>query len=202
MIRINLLPVKELMAAVQRRRELTVGAVVLGAATLILTGLFLYQSYELSTLNNELVSLRSEIQALTAKVKQLGDLQNRIKQVNAKYKVIADLNRKKAGPVGVMESLSAATPSRLWLTEFKEIGGKVTMTGFAADNLTVADFLRALAANAYFRDVELVETTQGAQDGSPYKRFAIRATVHYLPQPASAVPASGAETPAKGEKKS
>ncbi|HSK28547.1 MAG TPA: PilN domain-containing protein, partial [Candidatus Limnocylindria bacterium] len=136
MIRINLLPVKELMAAVQRRRELTVGAVVLGAATLILTGLFLYQSYELSTLNNELVSLRSEIQALTAKVKQLGDLQNRIKQVNAKYKVIADLNRKKAGPVGVMESLSAATPSRLWLTEFKEIGGKVTMTGFAADNLT------------------------------------------------------------------
>jgi type IV pilus assembly protein PilN len=195
MIRVNLLPVKELLAAVRRRRELTIGAIVLGAAALVLVGLFLKQTYELSTLNNELTSLRNEIQTLNTKVKQVGDLQNKITDLNAKHKVIADLNRKKAGPVGVMESLSAATPARLWLTEFREIGGKVTVTGFAADNQTVADFLKGLAATAYFRDVELVETTQGAQDASPYKRFSIRAAVLYLPQPV-------AVTPAKGEKKS
>jgi type IV pilus assembly protein PilN len=195
MIRVNLLPVKELLAAVNRRRELTLGAIVLGGATFILLGLFLKQTYDLSALNNELTSLRSEIQALNTKVKQVGDLQNKIKDLTAKHKVIADLNRKKAGPVGVMESLSAATPARLWLTEFREIGGKVTVTGFAADNQTVADFLKGLAATAYFRDVELVETTQGAQDASPYKRFSIRAAVLYLPQPV-------AVTPAKGEKKS
>jgi type IV pilus assembly protein PilN len=195
MIRVNLLPVKELLAAVRRRRELTIGAIVLGGAALVLVGLFLKQTYELSTLNSELTSLRNEIQTLNTKVKQVGDLQNKIKELNAKHKVIADLNRKKAGPVGVMESLSAATPARLWLTEFREIGGRVTMLGFAADNQTVADFLKALAATAYFRDVELVETTQGAQAASPYKRFSIRATVLYLPQPVAA-------TPAKGEKKS
>jgi len=195
MIRINLLPVKELMAAVRRRRELTLGAIILGSATLVLLGLFLKQTYELSALNNELTNLRNDIQALNTKVKQVGDLQNKIKDLNAKHKVIADLNRKKAGPVGVMESLSAATPARLWLTEFREIGGRVTVTGFAADNQTVADFLKGLAATVYFRDVELVETTQGAQEASPYKRFSIRATVLYLPQTVAA-------TPAKGEKKS
>ena len=195
MIRINLLPVKELMAAVRRRRELTLGAIILGSATLVLLGLFLKQTYELSALNNELTNLRNDIQALNTKVKQVGDLQNKIKDLNAKHKVIADLNRKKSGPVGVMESLSAATPARLWLTEFREIGGRVTVTGFAADNQTVADFLKGLAATVYFRDVELVETTQGAQEASPYKRFSIRATVLYLPQTVAA-------TPAKGEKKS
>jgi type IV pilus assembly protein PilN len=195
MIRVNLLPVKELMAAVRRRRELTLGAIILGSATLILLGLFLKQAYDLSALNNELTNLRNDIQALNTKVKQVGDLQNKIKDLNAKHKVIADLNRKKSGPVGVMESLSAATPARLWLTEFREIGGKVTVTGFAADNQTVADFLKGLAATVYFRDVELVETTQGAQEASPYKRFSIRATVLYLPQTVAA-------TPAKGEKKS
>jgi type IV pilus assembly protein PilN len=195
MIRVNLLPVKELLAAERRRREVTIGTAILGVAALILVGLFLTQTYELSSLNNELTGLRSEIQTLNTKVKQVGDLQNRIKEFNAKHKVIADLNRKKAGPVGVMESLSTATPSRLWITEFREIGGRVTMIGFAADNQTVADFLKALAGTAYFRDVELVETTQGAQETSPYKRFSIRATVLYLPQPV-------AETPSKGEKKS
>jgi type IV pilus assembly protein PilN len=195
MIRINLLPVKELKAEVQRRRELTLGAIILGGAALVLLGLYLKQTYDLAALNNELTILRTEVQALNIKVKQVGDLQVRINDLSGKHKVIADLNRKKSGPVGVMESLSAATPARLWLTEFREIGGRVTMIGFAADNQTVADFLKALAATPYFRDVELVETTQGAQETSAYQRFSIRAAVLYLPQSAAAMPA-------KGEKKS
>lgn len=200
MIRVNLLPIKELMAAVRRRREMTIGGIVLGAAALILVLLFAYQTYELSSLNSELTTLRNDIQALNVKVKEVGDLQNRIKEFTSKHKVIADLNKKKAGPVGVMESLSAATPSRLWLTEFKEIGGKLTISGLAADNQTVADFLKALAATAYFRDVELVETSQGSQEVGPFKRFSIRTAVFYLPQPAAAKP--GTIAPAKEGKKS
>ncbi|HVO93289.1 MAG TPA: PilN domain-containing protein [Terriglobales bacterium] len=201
MIRINLLPVKELMAAVRRRRELTIGSIVLGVAAFVLFVSFLYQTFELSTLNSELTTLRNDIQTLNVKVKEVGDLQNRIKEFSSKHKVIADLNKKKAGPVGVMESLSAATPSRLWLTEFKEIGGKLTISGFAADNQTVADFLKALAATAYFRDVELVETTQGSQEGGPFKRFTIRTAVYYLPQPAAKT-AGGAAAATTQDKKS
>lgn len=181
MIRVNLLPVKELMVAMRRRREMTIGGLALGVAGLIIAVLFASQYYRLNLLNSELSTLRSEIQALNTKVKQVGDLQIRIKEFTAKHKVITDLNRKKAGPVGVMQSLSDATPTRLWLTEFKEIGGKLNMNGIAADNQTVADFLKALARYPYFREVELVETAQSAQDTGPYKRFAIKASVSYLP---------------------
>jgi type IV pilus assembly protein PilN len=199
MIHINLLPVRELVAGVRRRRELTVGAIVVGVAALILAGLFSYQVYELATLNSELTTLRNDIQALNVKVKEVGELQNRIKEFNSKHKVIADLNRKKSGPVGVMESLSVATPSRLWLTEFKEIGGKLTISGLAADNQTVADFLKSLATTVYFRDVELVETTQGQEAGA-FKKFTIRTALYYLPQPATGKKTAAA--PAKEEKKS
>ena len=199
MIHINLLPVRELVAGVRRRRELTVGAIVVGVAALILAGLFSYQVYALTTLNKELTTLRTDIQVLNVKVKEVGELQTRIKEFNSKHKVIADLNRKKSGPVGVMESLSVATPSRLWLTEFKEIGGKLTISGFAADNQTVADFLKSLTTTVYFRDVELVETTQGQEAGA-FKKFTIRTAVYYLPQPAAGKKAAAA--PAKEEKKS
>lgn len=201
MIRVNLLPVKELLAAVRRRRELTIGGIVLGLASLIVAVLFLGQFYQVSSLNSELATLRSEIQALNTKVKQVGDLQNRIKEFTAKHKVISDLNKKKSGPVGVMESLAAATPSRLWLTEFKEIGGRLTINGIAADNQTVADFLKALATFPYFRDVELVETSQGAQEGGPFKRFSIKSVVTYLPPPAAADAAGATKSPAKQEKR-
>ena len=199
MIHINLLPVRELVAGVRRRRELTVGAIVVGVAALILAGLFSYQVYALTTLNKELTTLRTDIQVLNVKVKEVGELQTRIKEFNSKHKVIADLNRKKSGPVGVMESLSVATPSRLWLTEFKEIGGKLTISGFAADNQTVADFLKSLTTTVYFRDVELVETTQGQEAGA-FKKFTIRTSLYYLPQ--SATGKKTATALAKEEKKS
>jgi type IV pilus assembly protein PilN len=182
MIRINLLPVKELRAEAMRQREITIGAAVLGATALLLVSAYAHQSYQLNRLAKEFAALRAEILALNTKVKEVGDLQSKIKEFNSKHQVIADLNTKKTGPVAVMESLSAVTPARLWLTEFKEIGSKLTMSGFAADNQTVAEFLKALTATAFFRDVELVETSQGAHDVGAFKRFSIRTTLLYVPQ--------------------
>lgn len=179
MIRINLLPVKEIKAEVSRRRDLTIGGLTLGLTALILMGIYFYQSYRLSNLGNELAGLRKDIEALNVKVKEIGDLQSKIKDFSGKNKVIDDLNQKKTGPVKVMESLSAATPPTLWLTEFKETNGSSDIRGLALDNQTVADFLNTLAKSGQFKDVELIESIQAEEKSGPYKKFAIRAGVLY-----------------------
>src|ERR1051325_608469 len=168
MIRINLLPVKALQAEVARRRETIIGGVVLGAVILLLIASYVYQNHELSRLQNELTSLRAELQALNVKVKEVGDLQNKIKDLRSKNKIIENLNKKKSGPVLVMESLSTATPNSVWLTDLRETGGSVTMNGLAADNQSVADFMKAIASSKFFKNVELVESTQArGRRGSP-----------------------------------
>jgi type IV pilus assembly protein PilN len=196
------LPVKEIRAEVSRRRDLIFGGVVLGVTALLLLGLYAYQYYRLSTLNTELVELRGEVVALDVKVKQVGDLQSKIKEFTSKNKIIEDLEKKKVGPVRLMESLSAAAPPRLWLTEYKDSGGKLVMTGQAIDDQTVADFLKALAASSYFRDVELLEleVTQGGA-GARYKKFYIRATISYQPPPSSSGNQAAGDPPVKPEKK-
>src|SRR3972149_4382743 len=183
MIRVNLLPVKEIKAAVSRRRELIIGGIVLGSVVMVLLATYLLQYYRMSKLSSELEILHREIQALNVKVKEVGELQNKIKEYTSKHNIISDLNKKKTGPIGIMESLSAATPARLWLTEFKETGGRLTINGTAADNQTVAEFMKALAEAAYFREVELVETAQVGQESGPFKKFSIRSVVSYLPAP-------------------
>jgi type IV pilus assembly protein PilN len=197
MIRVNLLPVRELQAAVSRRRDLTIGGIVLGSVLTVLLATYLLQHYRLSKLASEQELLRREIQDLNVKVKEVGDLQIRINEYTSKHNVISDLNKKKTGPVGIMESLSTATPARLWLTEFKETGGRLTINGTAADNQTVAEFLKALAASAYFSDVELVETTQGGQESGPLKKFSIRSGVSYLPAPTPQGKGEGVKDSAK-----
>ena len=199
MIRINLLPIRALQAEITRRREITIGGVVLGGAVALMAGVYIYQSYTLSQLEKELADLRREIQVLNVKVKEVGDLQNKIKDLRSKNKIIQDLNRKKSGPVLVMESLSSATPTSLWLTDLRESGGNLTMNGVAADNQTIADFLRALAASKYFSGVELVETTQGTGPTASLKKFSVRAGVVY--RPADAAPADSKSKAAGGLKR-
>jgi type IV pilus assembly protein PilN len=182
MIRINLLPVKELQAEVVRRRELTIGGLSLALTGVLILGVYGYQWQRASGLERELDELRKELQVLNVKAKNVAELQRKIKEFAGKNKVIDDINKKKSGPVRVMESLAVATPSALWLTEFKETGGNLTITGVAVDNQTIAEFLKALAAHAYFSNTELVETTQNQQASMPPRRFLIKSRLTYQPK--------------------
>jgi len=202
MIRINLLPTKQLQAEVTRRWEIIVGSVVLGAALLLLVGTHLYQHFQLTGLEKELAGLRTELQALNAKVKEVTELQVKIKDLRGKQKIIEDLNSKKSGPVLVMASLSLATPASLWLIDLRESGGNVTMNGLAADNETIANFMRSLDGSKHFTSVELVETTQGTGPTSALKKFAIKAHMNYRAQtPSSAEAKTKGAAPAKKEEK-
>ena len=189
MIRINLLPVKELKAEEVRRRELIIGGVSLALTGVLILGVYAHQWRQAAGLGKELEELRKELQVLNVKAKDVVELQRKIKDFAGKNKVIDDINKKKSGPVRVMESLALATPTTLWLTEFKETGGNLTITGVAVDNQTIAEFLKALAAHPYFSHTELVETTQNQQAGLPPRRFLIKSRLTYQPKvpPPSAV---------------
>jgi type IV pilus assembly protein PilN len=200
MIRVNLLPVKQIKAEVSRRRDLAIGAFVLGLTGVAIVAAHLYQSYRMSNLESEIAGVRGQIKALDVRVKQFGELQKTIKEFESKHKIIEDLNRRKSGPVRVMESLSAATPTTLWLTEFKETSGKLLVTGLALDNQTVADFLKALATFYYFKDVELVETTEAGAGSGPLKKFTVKSFVTYQPPTGTNVTTDGRASP-KQEKK-
>lgn len=182
MIRINLLPVREISAEFGRRQELIVAGVCLALTLVVVAGLYLVQFRTVSHLEADLASLTQEITTLNTKAKGVGDIEKKVMELREKLKVIEDLNKKKTGPVHVMESLSSALPARLWLTQFRETSGNVTMDGLAIDNQTIADFLKALASSPYFQDVELIETSQVEQEGVPLKKFSLNSKLFYQAQ--------------------
>jgi type IV pilus assembly protein PilN len=194
-IRLNLLPVRELNAESDRRRDLAVAGVTLAATTLMLIAVYLYQSAQLSNLANELPAIRKEVEVLNGKVKELGNLEAKIKELRCKHKVIEDLRGQKMGPTLVMDSLATAIPSSVWLVELKQSGGSLTINGLAMDNQTVAEFIKSLSQSGHFKNVELVETTQADPKTGPYKKFSIQSAISYQ------IPATSASTPAQAEPK-
>jgi len=179
MIRINLLPVKQAAQAERQRQELTRVALAFVLLIVIAAAVRFQQSRELASAQTRIGEIEETLRALDSQVKDVNDLDAKKKALDAKLKVIADLGRKRVGPVGVMNDLAEATPDRVWLADFTEMGGGATITGQAVDNQIVAEFLRNLSTSPYFTTVDLVETTQDQVGDVKLRKFIVKATINY-----------------------
>jgi type IV pilus assembly protein PilN len=182
MIRINLLPIRELKAQLGRRQQLTIAGLSLCLIVALLVGLHLFQLSRISRLEVDLAGLQGDIAVVNKKVKGVESLRRAIGDLKNKINVIEELTKNRTGPVQVMENLSSAIPARLWLTEFKESGGNLNANGMAVDNQTIATFLDALSSSPFFQDVELVESTHVDANRAPLKKFAMTSRLSYRPR--------------------
>ena len=216
MIRLNLLPLKETERAIGRRQQLSMVALGVTIALLIMVVPFLIQGRRLSGLDTQIEQLNKEIQQFNVQVKEVHELERLKKEVQTKLSIIQDLNRKRVGPSRVFDDLSAATPDNLWLIDFNETSGQATLTGLALDNETIARFMRQLQDSPYFYGVDLVETSRtspqppaGAGEAQvSFTRFIVKAGIDYFGRdgkppapPPGTKAAAGQGAPAKQEPK-
>jgi len=209
MIRINLLPVKEAQR-VAGRQQLSTALLSASVVLLLMVVPYTIQSRRLSELESGIARTDAEIAKLNQQALEVKDLDKKRAELQAKLKVIQDLNQKRVGPVRVLEDLSSATPEKLWLVDFIDQSGQATITGMALDNQTIAVFMRQLQSSKYFCDVDLVEAAQsepvrgggGVTTAGIFKKFIVKARLDYLGnggkiQPAPGRPAPGRPAPVR-----
>jgi len=202
MIRINLLPTEEVERAADQRQQIATVGLAVALTLLALIIVHSVQAARTATAQRRLNQVREELQAITGPYADVIKIQAQQRELEEKLKVITQLEARSGGPVHVLADLSGATPEKLWLTEFAEVGGAARMSGFSVDEQTIADFLRRLSTSTYFAGVDLEETTQVTQENVKQKKFTLRAQVNYAgaappPKPAAAPEkTAGADAPA------
>lgn len=194
MIRINLLPVEEAERAAERRTNLALGSLVLGIMVFVFVVAHVWQTARFASANRQLRRINADIAALAGPYADVTRMEQQKKELSEKLRVISQLEAKKVGPVRILAGLSEATPEKLWLTEYADAGGKLKLTGFGADEQTVADFLRKLGVLPVFQSVDLDETSQVTQDGVKLKKFVISGQIDYG-APAGAAQTASGKTP-------
>ena len=195
MIRINLLPAEEAERAAGRRQELALGSLVLAVAVLVLVVAHVWQGVRMTTARRQLGRLKQDIATIEGPYADALRVEQQKQELREKLKVIGQLEAKKVGPVRILADLSAATPDKLWLTDFADTNGTLKLTGIGVDEQTVADFLRRLGTLPFFHSVDLDETSQVDQEGAKLKKFVIRGQLDYA-SPSTAVAAG--QKPATG----
>jgi Tfp pilus assembly protein PilN len=95
----------------------------------------------------------------------------------------------------MLDEISRALPPMLWLSEIKQAGADITISGISTTETGVADFITNLEASGYFkRSIDIVNTTTEAlpRAGGELIKFTIRAQFQTPGQASVPVPAAPA----------
>lgn len=156
MIRINLLPFRAARKKENIKRQISIYVLT---TVLLLVGVgytFLDLNSELTKLKDDEKKIKAELATYEKTVKQINQLEKKIKEIKAKLTVIKRLEKGKTGPVHLLDEVAKAVPKeKLWLNSFRESGGNLQLSGTAMDNETVALFMTNLGKSEYITSVDL-----------------------------------------------
>ena len=145
MIKINLLPFRAARKRENVKRQITIYIVTVCVAVFAMAGVYFLKSNELSGLKDTESDRKKELAGYQKELKEIKELRNKIAQIKKKLEVIKNLEKGKTGPVYLLSDIADAVPKdKLWLKSLSEKGGKLSLSGTAMDNETVALFMKNL----------------------------------------------------------
>ena len=165
MIHINLLPVRA-----AKKREFGRQQLVLFVLLLVLAGIgnfFVYNRFEseLRSLDKQIATTRAEIAQLEKTIGEVKSIKDDKKALEDKLKILDTLKKGRTGPVKVLDELASVVPQKVWILEFSEQNGGVSITGQAVNYEDLSTFSKKLKASTHFTNITIKGARQRA-DGT------------------------------------
>ncbi len=190
MIRINLLPVRQVKKVQAGQRQLLIFFAFIAAEVVGMFFLYTFKSDEVDEKTRKTKQLDGEIAELKKQVGDFDQLQQQRDRLLSQREIINTLQKARTGPVWMLREVSdilttgkgptveqtryealirsnpsAAfnprwNPNRLWIEGFDEKNGALKLHGKAKDYDDVAEFNKRLALSRYFSEVFLERNDQ------------------------------------------
>lgn len=174
MIRINLLPIKQLKKRARLQREVVILAASFLAVLVVLGTISYAMSQKVSGLHNEIEALEKKKASYRPILNQIAKLQRDKKTLETKLKTIEQLKQGSQLTVRILDEVASRTPtSRLWLQSLKQSGAQLQLTGVALDNETIAQYMQQLNSSPFFNNIELANSSQTVIAGNKLKSFSL-----------------------------
>ena len=157
MIRVNLLPHRE---EKRKRRQQQFGvlfgiSVVIGA--IVAGAVWFFLDIQVSNQQANVAYMKGEIAKLDKQIEEIRKIREETASLLAKKQVVEGLQSNRSEPVQLLDQLLRQLPEGVYLKAIKQVGPKVTVTGYAQSNARVSTLMRNLGASPYLENPELVE---------------------------------------------
>jgi type IV pilus assembly protein PilN len=157
MIRINLLPHREQRRQARQRQfvSVAVGLAIMGLALVLLVHVILGAQIENQEGRNTL--LKTEIAKLDEQIKEIDKLREQTQALLARKQIVETLQSNRTEAVHLLDQMVRQLPDGIYLKSLKQVGGKVTLVGYAQSSARVSTLMRNIDASPWLQSPELVE---------------------------------------------
>ncbi len=174
MIRINLLPIKQIKKRLRLRQEAIGFVLSLLVVLAVLLAVALGLNGAINSLKAEIKGLEQKKNSYTAIIKQIEQIKKEREALEAKLKAIGQLQAGSQITVRVLDEVANLTPAdRMWLTSMRVAGSRLQLAGVALDNATVAQYMRGLESSPFFGVADLANSSQTTAGGQKLTSFAL-----------------------------
>lgn len=178
MIRINLLPVRQLKKRAKARNQIV--ALIAGLLCFFfLLGLVSYlQIGKVSALKTSIAALDQEIKEFNPILEKMKELESTKKELERKSAVIDKLKSDSSLTVRVLDEIANIIDNqRMWLLDLNQQGAALQLNGVALDNQTVAEFMDNLKLSPFVTSVDLTNSSLSKIAGRDLKSFSLSCSV-------------------------
>jgi type IV pilus assembly protein PilN len=165
MIKINLLPVKAAKKREFGRQQIVLFGLVLVIATIGNWYWYNRVSNELAQYDQQIARTRQEIAQLEKTIGEVKSIKDDKKALEDKLKILDTLKKGRTGPVKVMDELATIIPEKVWLADYTETGGNVTLTGMAATYEDLSTLSKKLKGSVHFTNI-VIKSAKQKPDGT------------------------------------
>lgn len=180
MIRINLLPRKQIRSKPKSGGELWIGIFAIIAVLVVIYLTHTNQVAKIENTQAKINSTQKKIDALKDVEKKVEEFKKKNEELQKRIELIATLEKKRSGPVLVVDALSRAIPERAWVNEFDSKGESVNIRGIAWNEFIVADFLKSLEISKQFKNVEIKSIEKEEFNNLVVREFEISSGLNFL----------------------
>ncbi len=157
MMRINLLPHRQIKRA-ERQREFGLMALMAAGAACAVVFLgwqFLGSQRDAQVERN--TRLETAIAVLDKEIADIKDLKDQINNVLERKQIVENLQTNRSQAVVILDELTRQLPEGLYLKSIKQTGNLITLEGVADTNARVATLVRNLSVSNWMESPNLVE---------------------------------------------
>lgn len=183
MLKINLLPIRQLQKQAGARNEIFSFAACFVFLLFILAAVGMIQAKKASAIQAETTRLTQEKQRYDKVLAEIKKLEADKKELENKISIIKQLKKESSLTVHVLDEVARRLDStRIWLTALDQQGSALSLKGVALDNKTIAEFMNALDASAFISDINLSDSSLTKVAGQDLKAFALQCAVGATPE--------------------
>lgn len=199
MIRINLLPHREMRRRRQQQQFFVLLGSVLGLGVATWLGVHTYLANRLDTQNARNAYLQQEIVALDKQIEEIRKLKEQMAALLARKQVVETLQSNRAEVVHLLDQLARQLPDGIYLRALKQNGNRVTITGYTQSQARVSTLMRNLESSEHLQNASLVEIKAVGAGAARLNEFTMNVTITRAKNEPAGKPAAVPPPPAKAK---